>query len=244
MKKHKVPLSLKIRYFVYGKLYGLRKNIAVSHDEPFWALYKEVTDTGRLTMNLPELYNILRLAQQCSDIPGDIAELGVYRGASAKALASIKGNKTLHLFDTFAGLPELYEDKDKAITPAAFSQRGEEEVALHEGKFSAEYQDVCDYLSEYDNVAFHVGLFPETAKGLEESRFSFVHLDADIYSSTLAGLEFFYPRLSPGGVLISHDYGTVSCPGVRKAFEEFMIGKPEMLIELWDTQVMIIKAQP
>jgi O-methyltransferase len=239
---HKIPLTLRTRYLVYGALYGLRKNIAVSHDERFFGLYKDVTQTGRLTMNLPELYNIFRLIQQCDKIPGDVAELGVYRGASAKVLAETKGEKQLHLFDTFAGLPEVDTKNDQTQVTTAFTQAGREALALQEAKFSADYEDVKNYLAAYRNVQFHVGVFPETAKGLEGRRFSFVHLDADIYSSTLAGLDFFYPRLSRGGVLISHDYGTVSCPGVKKAFTEFMKDKPEMLIELWDTQVMLIKS--
>lgn len=241
---HKIPLTLRARYLVYGALYRLRKNIAVSHDERFLALYRDVTQSGRLTMNLPELYNIYRLLQRCANISGDIAELGVYRGASAKVIAEIKGKKSLYLFDTFSGLPEIDRENDLTITSTAFSQGGRESLALNQGKFSAEYEDVRDYLSAYENILFHVGIFPDTTKGLEKRTFSFVHLDADIYSSTIAGLNFFYPRLSPGGILISHDYGTVSCPGVKKAFDEFMLNKSEMLIELWDTQVMLIKSQP
>ncbi len=54
---------------------------------------------------------------------------------------------------------------------------------------------------------------------LPERRFSFVHLDVDLYESTLAGLEYFYPRLIPGGVILSHDYSILA--GVKKAFEDF-----------------------
>jgi hypothetical protein len=69
--------------------------------------------------------------------------------------------------------------------------------------------------------------------------FSFVHLDVDLYQSTLSGLEWFYPRLNRGGVLISHDYTIAK--GVRKAFDEFFIDKPECLIELSGSQVAFVK---
>lgn len=239
---HKVSLTLRARYMVYGALYRLRKNIAVSHDERFLSLYEDVTKSGRLTMNLPELYNIYRLLRSVASIPGDVAELGVFRGASAKVIAEVKGKKSLYLFDTFAGLPEIDQANDLTAKSTAFTHGSRESLALNKGKFSAEFEDVRHYLSAYENVQFRVGIFPNTVTDLEDRRFSFVHLDADIYSSTVAGLEFFYPRLSPGGILISHDYGTVSCPGVKKAFDEFMKNRPELLIELWDTQVMLVKA--
>jgi hypothetical protein len=61
----------------------------------------------------------------------------------------------------------------------------------------------------------------------------------DLYESTLSCLRFFYPRLSPGGILISHDYLTAE--GVNAAFREFFAGKPEPVIELTGYQCMIVK---
>jgi hypothetical protein len=60
-----------------------------------------------------------------------------------------------------------------------------------------------------------------------------------LYEGTRACLEFFYPRMIPGGIMLSHDYSILS--GVRAAFEEFMSDKPEGLIELPTTQCMLTK---
>ena len=38
-------------------------------------------------------------------VTGDIAEVGVYKGGSAKIICSAKGDRHLHLFDTFAAFP-------------------------------------------------------------------------------------------------------------------------------------------
>ena len=70
-------------------------------------------------------------------------------------------------------------------------------------------------------------------------RFSFVHLDVDLYQSTLDCLNFFYPRLSLGGIIISHDYTTAE--GVDLAFDEFFSNKPETPMELIGYQVMVVK---
>ncbi len=43
-------------------------------------------------------------------------------------------------------------------------------------------------------------------------------------------LEYFWPRLLPGGVIISHDSSILS--SVKQAFHEFMENNQEKLIEL------------
>jgi Macrocin-O-methyltransferase (TylF) len=67
-------------------------------------------------------------------------------------------------------------------------------------------------------VVFHVGFFPDTAP--EVAEFCFVHLDADLYQSTVAGIKYFYPRLVAGGMLVFDDYEWGRCPGVKKAILE------------------------
>ena len=69
--------------------------------------------------------------------------------------------------------------------------------------------------------------------------FSFVHMDVDLYESTKSCLDFFYPRMSRGGVIISHDYlGSI---GVKTAFDEYFKDKPEPVLEVTDSQCLIVK---
>jgi O-methyltransferase len=74
---------------------------------------------------------------------------------------------------------------------------------------------------------------------LDDTQFCFVHLDVDLYESTKQCLEYFWPRLIPGGVVISHDYSILE--GVRNAFAEFSADKRENVIEMPTTQCMMIK---
>jgi hypothetical protein len=90
-------------------------------------------------------------------------------------------------------------------------------------------------------VHYYPGLFPTTADPLRDRLFSFVHLDADLYESALAALQFFYERLSPGGIVLCHDYPWAS--GVVKAIEEFFRDKPDPVIELTGYQAMIVKLE-
>ena len=161
-------------------------------------------------------------AAQCG-LDGAMAELGVYQGSSAQLICEAKKDRPLYLFDTFAGMPRP-DGSDRSI----FSH----------GQFAASLPAVRGLLSTYQNVCFFPGLFPQSAVSIPDVRFSLVHLDADLYSSTLAGLEFFYPRMISGGIIIAHDYSIL--PGVSRAFADFFKLKPEAIIELPSTQAMII----
>ena len=63
-----------------------------------------------------------------------------------------------------------------------------------------------------------------------DKRFCFVSIDVDLYKTTMAAWEFFYPRMVKGGVIaIYDDYDYPTCPGVTKATDEFLRNKLEDL---------------
>lgn len=96
-----------------------------------------------------------------------------------------------------------------------------------------------EFLGSYPKVEFCPGLFPDSALGLGHLRFSLVHQDVDLYESTRRSLEFVYPRLSPGGILLSHDYSWE--PGVSMAFDAFFADKPETVIGLPTSQCIAVR---
>lgn len=174
-----------------------------------------------------ECYLVMSLARSMTRLPGKFAEVGVYQGVTAKLIAAVKGDRELHLFDTFEGLPPT-SDKDDGVHRVA--------------QYACSLESVQEYLRGYDQVYFHPGLFPDSARDVEESQYAFVHFDVDLYAGTLACLEYFYPRMTTGGVMISHDYGMLA--GVQRAFQEFMADKPEPILEQATTQAMIVKGAP
>ncbi len=174
-----------------------------------------------------EAYQLYLAVKNSNKIQGDIAEVGVFKGASAKIICEIKGDKRLHLFDTFEGLPKPNAFDD----PNVFSKN----------QFASELSEVKDYLIQYPHVNFYKGTFPTTALPVSDKQFSFVHLDVDLYQSTHDSLTFFYPRMAKGGIIISHDY--LNSLGVRKAVDDFFKDKPEPIIELetLGLQCLIVK---
>jgi hypothetical protein len=85
------------------------------------------------------------------------------------------------------------------------------------------------------NVRFIKGHFPESASEFpSDVRFALVHIDCDLYLPIHHALNYFYPRLVPGGYLIIHDYGLFAWDGAEKAVDEFFADKPEAVLPLTD----------
>ena len=171
-----------------------------------------------------EAFTLFSLARAQAALGGEMAEVGVYQGCSARIISLASNGARLHLFDTFQGLP----------APDAHEHR-----RMRQGHYAASLEGVQAYLADRPDVAYYPGLFPETAGPVADRRFSFVHLDVDLKAGTLACLEFFYPRMLPGGIIATHDYSYLD--GVRAAFDEFLATRPERAIELPSSQAMIVK---
>lgn len=180
-------------------------------------------DTRTLMLDV-EAYQIDAIARAASKIDGAVAEVGVYRGGSARIIATRLPNKTIHLFDTFEGLPEV-EDVDAR----RFSK----------GQYAVTLDTVKENLKDFANINFYKGLFPQTAQPVSDERFALVNLDVDLYEGTKSSLEFFYSRMNKGGLIVSHDYSTAE--GVRKAIDDFFADKQEVVVELVGSQCVIVK---
>ena len=208
-----------------------RRYHQIKEDKSFLELYDRLQKQKRLIQSVCDAYNLYRLCAQTGKISGDVAELGVFRGGSARLLGAVKQRRQLRLFDTFdefGGMPKVRGDIDKHS----------------EGDFKdTRFVDVKTLMAGVEGVNFYPGFFPDSTASLQSSgdTYSCVHLDVDIYQSTLDGLKYFYPRLSRGGMIVSHDYRYLQCPGVKKAFDEFFADKPETVLELWDTQALVVK---
>lgn len=150
----------------------------------------------------------------------DMAELGVYRGGSALVLSGMFPHRTLHLFDTFCGLP--YTESPRR-NPTGHD--------LSEGRFACDLAEVKTLLAGR-NVEFHVGIFPVSAIELDLFRFSFVHIDCDLYSSAKAGIQWFWPRMFSGGIMYFDDYGC-DFTGVTDAVHESF--KDEQIVKQYDS---------
>ena len=161
---------------------------------------------------------------ETAGVPGDIAEIGVYKGESAIFIAENTTGK-LVLFDTFAGMPK------EMVTLPMDSHNAE--------SFGDTSLQHCEHkLSRFNGrIDFRPGVFPRTACE-SDGPFRFVHIDVDLYLSTKAALEFAYRRLSPGGRILCDDY-CESTQGSIKAIDEFRRQHPEFDARIQSHRVII-----
>ena len=207
---------------------------ALLKQKPVWEEDKEFTQLMRAIeftpVTIPRCYFLYQAAQQTATLPGDIAEVGVYRGGTARILTETSRPfaKSVHLFDTFEGMPAVDRSKD-----------------IHrEGDFAdTSVAAVKKQLGELTNYVIHKGIFPATAGEVAGELFSLVHIDVDIYRSVLDCCEFFYPRVAVSGLLVFDDYGSESCPGAKMAVDEFFRDRPETPMYLPTGQCLVIKKQ-
>ena len=144
------------------------------------------------------------LCRRLEQVPGAAAELGVYRGFFARCISLLLPERRLYLFDSFEGFA------GDAQVPEAF-QAAHRNTAIDK---------VLAIMPHPERVTVKPGFFPQSLEGLEE-RFCLVSLDVDLYEPTLEGLRYFWPRLSPGGYLLLHDWGSPKLPGVAEALADF-----------------------
>lgn len=186
----------------------------------------------RGSANINILFEALRLT---ADVPGDVAECGVFRGRTLVAMAVYlqqrdpRGSrKRLYGFDSFQG----FDTSIAVDLDLGGADDGQKKVHGFDGTSTRLVLEKLENFGVEGQVELVPGYFQDSLPAFRDHRFSFVHLDCDIYESYRTCLEFFYPRLSPGGIALMDEYQDDAWPGCTKAVDEFLADKPERLQRL------------
>jgi O-methyltransferase len=204
-------------------------------DWPKWAgdllEVKIPANLTRKTASSPEggsnINIILALLDRTRDVPGDVAECGVFRGGSLIAIALyLRENglaKHVYGLDSFQGFDGSVQ-KDIELGGA---EDGQKRVGGFEATSLAHVRAKLGGLRLLDTITLIPGYFADTLETLASASFSFVHLDCDIHDSYTQTLQYFYPRMSPGGIILFDEYNDPPWPGCNLAVDNFLAGKPE-----------------
>ncbi len=181
--------------------------------------------TGEANINI-----LLRMIVRTKNLEGDIAECGVFQGGSLVAMGlylrqqGIK--KLIYGFDSFGGFDPESVKRDLQLGGAPNDER-------HERGFRETSEEtVLAKVNRFrlTNIKLIPGYFSHSLRKFSQpTSFCFVHLDVDLYDSYHECLEFFYPRMVSGGIVLLDEYNDPPWPGCNKAVDEFLTGKPEIL---------------
>lgn len=171
-------------------------------DQAFQATY-DIVQHNTL-VDVYRCYAWWDLVPQLAHVPGDILEVGVWRGGTGCLIAKRAPNKTVYLCDTFTGVVKAgandsgYKGGEHADTSVAVVEKLAADLGVN-------------------NIHILKGIFPEdSAHAVADKQFSLCHIDVDVYESGKDILEWVWPRLSVGGMVIFDDYGFYNCAGVTK----------------------------
>jgi O-methyltransferase len=179
-------------------------------DHAFLAAWRRVR--SHTLLDTSRLYELWELAAQAAKVPGDVLEVGTWRGGSAGIIGlSLRNHapeRTLFVADTFAGVAKA--------GPRDPYYRGGEHA-------DTGLDTVHAFLHSLGLPNFRLlsGIFPdETAHLVPVETISFCHIDVDVYESAKGVFDWVLPRVPPGGIIVFDDYGFFGCEGVTSLVHE------------------------
>jgi O-methyltransferase len=229
-----------------------RLNLLFEVEQPFNDLYlkgmaiSKTPDSGN--KRRARFYNLVSFLQSVNHIDAAVIECGCWKGLSSYLMGHyLKINnenfvgKDFYVLDSFEGLSD--PSKEDVINDSLVDTQGERKGAAFKtkGAYSASLEIVKNVLHEFPSISFHKGWIPNSLKQLPSLSYKFVHIDLDLYEPIKGSLEYFYPKLVRGGIIICDDYGSLYWPGAKQAIEEFAVDKGIRFISLSSGQAVFIK---
>ena len=173
-------------------------------------------EDGQIDYILENLDSVLNL-------PGDVVELGCYVGVTTtfirRLLDVTMSNKELHVYESFQGLPEKLE-VDGAFHFKAGTLKASKQMLLETFEKAGVKLPVIND-----------GWFAEIPDKQYPDKICFAFFDGDFYTSIIDSFEKVYHKMTPGGIILIHDYKSMALPGVEKACDEFLKDKPENMTQ-------------
>jgi len=186
------------------------------------------------------------LFKQTLNVPGDIAEFGVFRGLSLMTWANLleayaigDRTKVVYGFDNWLGFTEFSaEDGSPAAEvnkvlggydPSHFRNELEEALAIFDADRFVPWKPRVKLID--GDIGDSVPRFVAENPGV---RFSLVHFDCDLYAPTKAALSAIWPKISRGGVVLFDEYALKEWQGESQAVDEFLAEQPHIRLHTLD----------
>lgn len=181
-----------------------------------------------LTSSVVRMSNILshyELYKKIIDLPGDVVELGVFKGGSFMQFSAFREllenaySRKIIGFDLFGEFPKAQNEADALFREKWVVETNNEYLTKEELQKALDFKGIKNTELVKGDIAQTV---PEYVKNNAHMRIALLHIDVDIYEPAKIGLEYLYDRVVGGGVIILDDYGVA---GETDAVEEFFRDK-------------------
>ena len=200
-------------------------------DSEFMQVFDQIK-TNTL-VDIYRCFELWSLVEEVKKVEGAIIEIGAWRGGTgaliAKRAQDFGINETVYICDTFEGIVKA----------------GENDSSFRDGDLSnASIKDVQKLEKSLDlkNVKILKGIFPdETQHLVHDQKFRLCHIDVDVYESARGIVDWIWPKIPVGGVIVYDDYGFESCDGIAKFVNEEKDKGDRLVIHNLNGHAVVIK---
>jgi hypothetical protein len=182
------------------------------------------------------VHTVLWAADHCKTIEGDFVECGTNKGGFARAICDYiplqEYDKRFYLLDTFKGLDE---------TLLTNEERNKGKKEHFENVYSDCYEEVRDTFASFPFVVLIKGSVPGTLKEVTSDKIAFLSIDMNTVATEIAALDYFWDKLSKGGIIVLDDYAYVTCDLQYAAHNKWADEKGIKIVSLPTGQGIIVK---
>lgn len=201
-------------------------------DATFQSVYQTIVSHSMI--DIYRCYELWTLVAQVRDIPGDIIEIGVWRGGSGALIAKhaqlLGLPSTVYLCDTFRGIVKADAKYDPLYRGGEIADTSAEIV-----------RDLANSMG-LPNVRVLQGIFPEDTAGLIPStQIRLCHIDVDVYRSAQDILTWVWPKVPPGGIVVYDDYGMPTCAGITRHVDEQRSMTDRVIVHNLNGHAIVVK---
>jgi hypothetical protein len=189
-------------------------------------LYEEsrrITKTNRSVAKRRRFFHTTQLVRLVQGLPGAVLEAGCFRGQSSFLICS----QLRQLNPKFTGHDYFIIDSFKGLSrPRPIDGQSSVKTFKRHGFRNTSEEFVREALKDFPDIEIFAGWIPEILQKIPEQQYRFVHIDVDLFLPTYTCLQYFYPRMHAGGIIVIDDYGPWASDlwvGCKKAVEKFSV---------------------
>lgn len=166
------------------------------------------------------------------NIPGDILEFGVFKGASLLRFAQFRDiletsySRKIVGFDAFGEFPLPLDNTADQHFIEKFTEEAGCGIPVDDLQFFIDNKGIANIDLVKGNI---LATLPSYLEKHPQLRISLLHIDVDVYEPTRFILDRLYDRVVSGGIIIFDDYATVA--GETDAVDQFLVNKNLRLLK-------------
>lgn len=182
---------------------------------------------------------------QALKLEGDFVECGVNKGFMSRVVMDYldfdEQQRKFYLLDTFQGFDESYLTLEEQKSLQEYAVKSGSKNPWIQGSYEPCYDVVVRAFSRFSNVRIVKGVVPDTLAEVTSEKVAYLSIDMNCVAPEIAAIEYFWPKLVRGGIVILDDYGWPAHTAQKHAMDNFAREAGISILTLPTGQGLIVK---